>query len=122
MTTAEPVTSMLPDPPEEGGWSIVTLAAHLCLPAHVVFADLDTAADLCGDRLGYSFYDADQWSLGDCYVRPAAVERVAAQHPAGIIARAIVSDPDLLEQVQRISGPALLHLARHIVDHSGGQA
>lgn len=121
MTTVEPVTSMLPDPPEEGGWSIVTLAAHLCLPAHVVFAHLDLDADLRGDRLGHSFDDADNWPQGDCYLWPVAAARVAALHPAATIARAIVADPDLLAQVQRISGPALLHLARHIVDHSGDQ-
>ena len=122
MTTVEPATSMLPDPPEEKGWSIVTLAAHLCLPAHVVFAHLDVDADLSRDRIGHSFCDADSWPQGDCYLWLVAAERIAALHPAATIARAIIADPDLLEHVQRISGPALLHLARHIVDHSGDQS
>jgi hypothetical protein len=122
--------STLPDPPDGHTlWSIVTLAKLLCVAPAAVDALL-TAGPTSDDdspafraaRVGH-FYEVPGMTLGDCWLRDEAAERIAAALPAARLARIILADPDGLdESVQRIAGPALLALAQHVVTHGGSAA
>lgn len=123
--------TLLPAPPTgERYWSIVTLAGLLCVAPAAVDAQLapaedggsDESPDFRGPRLHVA-YDVDTptgpESFGDVYLTDEAADRIAAALPAGLLARRITAGHP--------AGTALLgpdhiwDLARHIVEHLGGE-
>ncbi len=117
--------STLPAPPEHStgptgaAWSIVTLAAHLCVAPDVVHAALTAPEfpDLHDDHVTYRDVGADRDWMGNCWLYDEAAERIAAQFPAAAIARAILADrhPRSVFADDR----DLCALAEHVVTHGG---
>ncbi len=120
------VVSTLPAPPEHStgptgaAWSIVTLAAHLCVnPAVVDALTADTGRDEDNPDIHsihpfQSYLDGDGDWISDCWMHDGAAERIATQFPAAGIARAV-----LAAEMPTLSGSALRVLAEHVVTHGG---
>ncbi|GAA0897896.1 hypothetical protein [Pseudonocardia zijingensis] len=123
-------SGVLPTPPDgDSRWSIVTLAAHLCVPPAAVDAELLPPDD--GDDGGDSpdFHSARRFvtydnaageDRGDCWLTHKAAERIAAALPAGLLARRVAADQP--EAAALLGWDQIHALARHIVDYAGGPA
>jgi hypothetical protein len=119
-------TIVLPAPPNgDTRWSIVTLAKHLCVPVSAVHDELTPDEDEDGDSPDFHsnrtfvLYEVDGADYGDCWLTEEAAERIAAALPSGLLARRIA---DGHPAGTALLGPDHIHdLARHIVEHLGGE-
>jgi hypothetical protein len=117
-------SGVLPAPPDgDVRWSIVTLAAYLCVPPAAVDAEILTDShgdsdDFHSARLFVSYDNAAGEDRGDCWLTHEAAERIAAALPAGLLARRVAADQP--EAAALLGWDQIHALARHIVDYAGG--
>jgi hypothetical protein len=116
---------VLPAPPDgDVRWSIVTLAAHLCVPPAAVDAEIHTdpdgdSDDFYGTRPYGTYDNAAGEDRGDVWLTTEAADRIAAALPAGLLARRITAGRP---EDARLDPDLVWALARHIVDYTGGTA
>jgi hypothetical protein len=121
-----PTGALAVPPSGDTRWSIITLAAYLCVPPAAVDAELLPDEDGDGDspdlhsarRFAY-YRAADGEDSGDCWLTHEAAERIAAALPAGLLARRIAAGTP--EEAQ-LAPDLVWALARHIVDYPGAPA
>jgi hypothetical protein len=109
-------TATLPAPPHgDTHYSVVTLAKLLCVTPDTVDALIDDG-DVRSIRLFVTYADANGEPLGDVWLEDYAAERIAAQLPAGLLARRIHT----LEDAANLGTDQVLDITRHLVAQFGG--